>query len=239
MDEIVNIDTLIPDPQNIRKHNNKNLRTIQRSINQVGMGRSVVIDEDGVILCGNGTVEAAKKEGLINVRVIETDGTEIIAVKRTNLTLDEKQIMAITDNLSSDQSSFDKEKLHFVEESAPKLFETAFYEDTDKYTYKREKKELSEFSKSHPPKPLTVPEINSDFFNNIFNTDDEESKIEIKQGQIWYGIVNGATIEVNLTELDGDANYVKRIISFLNKVLPNGNMVDISVNNGESEGENE
>ena len=43
-----------------------------------------------VYLAGNGTIEGAKAAGLENVRIIESDGKEIIAIKRTGLTEDQK-----------------------------------------------------------------------------------------------------------------------------------------------------
>jgi DNA modification methylase len=76
----------------------------------------VVIDEDNRILAGNGTVDAAKRAGISKVRVIETDGDEIIAVKRTGLTEDQKIGLALADNRTSDLSEWDKEMLHQLSE---------------------------------------------------------------------------------------------------------------------------
>jgi 16S rRNA G966 N2-methylase RsmD len=76
----------------------------------------VVIDEDNRILAGNGTVDAAKRAGISKVRVIETEGDEIIAVKRTGLTEDQKIGLALADNRTSDLSEWDKEMLHQLSE---------------------------------------------------------------------------------------------------------------------------
>jgi DNA modification methylase len=76
----------------------------------------VVIDEDNRILAGNGTVDAAKRAGISKVRVIETDGDEIIAVKRSGLTEDQKIGLALADNRTSDLSEWDKEMLHQLSE---------------------------------------------------------------------------------------------------------------------------
>src|SRR5262245_58561891 len=56
---ITHIAALVPDPHNRRQHNPRNVAMIVDSIQQTGAGRSIVIDEDGVILCGNATVDAA------------------------------------------------------------------------------------------------------------------------------------------------------------------------------------
>jgi DNA modification methylase len=76
----------------------------------------VVIDEDNRILAGNGTVDAAKRAGISKVRVIETEGDEIIAVKRTGLTEDQKIGLALADNRTSDLSEWDKEMLYQLSE---------------------------------------------------------------------------------------------------------------------------
>src|SRR5262245_14839274 len=55
------VDDLTPDANNARIHNDKNIDMITRSIGEVGMARSVVIDEAGRVLAGNGTLKAAKK----------------------------------------------------------------------------------------------------------------------------------------------------------------------------------
>ncbi len=51
--------TLTPDPRNARSHSERNLEPIALSLLEVGAARSVIIDEDGVLLAGNATVSAA------------------------------------------------------------------------------------------------------------------------------------------------------------------------------------
>ena len=53
---------------------------------RVGAARSIVIDEDGVVLSGNATIEAAAQAGIDRVKVVEADGNEIVAVQRKGLT---------------------------------------------------------------------------------------------------------------------------------------------------------
>jgi len=45
---------LTHDPKNARKHGKRNLDTIAKSLEECGAARSIVIDENGVILAGNG-----------------------------------------------------------------------------------------------------------------------------------------------------------------------------------------
>ena len=55
-------------------------------LQEVGAARSIVIDEKGVVLAGNATIKAAGQAGLARVKVVDADGSEIIAVRRRNLT---------------------------------------------------------------------------------------------------------------------------------------------------------
>jgi DNA modification methylase len=111
MDEINHIGQLKPDPKNARKHNQRNIGQIVSSLQEVGAARSIVIDEDNIILAGNGVIEAAGIAGIENVRVIEADGNEIIAVKRTGLTPEQKTRLALWDNRASELAEWDVDQL--------------------------------------------------------------------------------------------------------------------------------
>lgn len=100
------------DPCNYRVHGDKNKRLIRKSLEECGAGRSILLDKDDVIIAGNGVYEQAQGLGL-KVRVIESDGTELIAIKRKDLsTSDEKRkLLAFADNYTSDTSEFDIEAI--------------------------------------------------------------------------------------------------------------------------------
>jgi hypothetical protein len=101
------IKDLKQDHRNYRKHNERNLDLIKKSINEVGLGRSIVIDSENEIVCGNGLVSQLDKN--IPVKVIETDGSELVVVKRTDLKTDDekRKKLAVMDNSTSDSSEFD------------------------------------------------------------------------------------------------------------------------------------
>ena len=80
--DIDHIKDLKPDGRNARRHNPRNIGMIETALNEVGAARSIVIDEGGNILAGNGTVEAAAQAGITRVKVVEADGNEIVAVRR-------------------------------------------------------------------------------------------------------------------------------------------------------------
>ena len=108
------INALKPDHKNARKRTDCSASLIQESLERYGAARSIVIDEDGRVLAGNGTIEGAKAAGLENVRVIESDGKEIIAIRRTGLTEDQKVGLALADNRTSDLSDWDASMLHHL-----------------------------------------------------------------------------------------------------------------------------
>jgi DNA modification methylase len=108
---MTSIKDLKSDHKNARKRTDRSAKLIAESLQRYGAARSIVIDEDNRILAGNGTIEGAKAAGIKNIRVIETDGTEIIAVKRTGLSEDEKIGLALADNRTSDLSDWDKDML--------------------------------------------------------------------------------------------------------------------------------
>jgi site-specific DNA-methyltransferase (adenine-specific) len=113
---MTSIKDLKSDHKNARKRTDRSAKLIAESLQRYGAARSIVIDEDNRILAGNGTIEGAKAAGIKNIRVIETDGTEIIAVKRTGLTEDEKIGLALADNRTSDLSDWDKDMLQQLSE---------------------------------------------------------------------------------------------------------------------------
>ena len=49
------------DKRNYRKHNDKNKSLIRKSLEECGAGRSIVIDNNGEIIAGNGIYEQAQK----------------------------------------------------------------------------------------------------------------------------------------------------------------------------------
>ncbi len=105
--EINHLGDLIPDPVNARRHNPRNVGMIEDSLHEVGFSRSLVIDEDGVILAGNATAEAAGNAGIEKVQVVEADGNTIIAVRRTGLTDEQKRRLALFDNQTAALADWD------------------------------------------------------------------------------------------------------------------------------------
>ena len=107
---IEDISDLTPDPQNANEGTERGLRMLDDSLREDGAGRSILVDRDGVTIAGAKTLERAADIGL-PVRVIQTDGTELVVVQRTDLDLDgegDEQVrarrMAYRDNRVSEVS---------------------------------------------------------------------------------------------------------------------------------------
>ena len=109
---MTSIKDLKSDHKNARRRTDRSAELIKESLQRYGAARSIVIDEDNRILAGNGTIEGAKEAGINRIRVIETDGDEVIAVRRTGLTEEQKIGLALADNRTSDLSEWDQEMLN-------------------------------------------------------------------------------------------------------------------------------
>jgi len=96
------------DPKNFRIHNDRNKGIIRKSLEECGAGRSVLMDKENYLIAGNGVYEEAQALG-IPVRVVETDGKELVVIKRIDLALedDRRKLLALADNHASDTSEFD------------------------------------------------------------------------------------------------------------------------------------
>lgn len=112
--DITHIKDLKPDQRNARKHNPRNIGMIEDALHEVGAARSIVIDEEGNILAGNGTVEAAAQAGIERVKVVEADGEEIVAVRRRGLTAQQKRRLALFDNRTAETAGWDSGELEKI-----------------------------------------------------------------------------------------------------------------------------
>ena len=74
--------------KNVRKHNEKQINEFCRSLEKFGQIRPVVIDENNVVYCGNGLVEAA--------RALRWKQVEVL--KKTGMSEADKKKLMIADN---------------------------------------------------------------------------------------------------------------------------------------------
>lgn len=116
---MANISDLRFDDKNFNQHTEYGMSLLEKSLRENGAGRSILIDKDNNIIAGNGIVEAAGNIGLEDLQIVETDGTKIVAVKRTDIALDSKEgrEMALADNATAAEDlSWDKGNIEEVSE---------------------------------------------------------------------------------------------------------------------------
>lgn len=116
---MTNISELKFDDKNFNKHTEYGMSLLEKSLRQNGAGRSILIDKDNNIIAGNGIIEAAGNIGLEDLQIVETDGTKIVAVKRTDIALDseEGRTMALADNATASADlEWDAENIEEVSE---------------------------------------------------------------------------------------------------------------------------
>jgi DNA modification methylase len=99
--EYVSVAQLKPNPRNARRHSKKQIHQIAASIREFGFNSPLIVDENGVVLIGNGRYLAALQLGLKMVPVI----------RLVDLTEEQKKAYAITDNRIGLNSSWDDEVL--------------------------------------------------------------------------------------------------------------------------------
>lgn len=109
MGNLDHIGALVPDTNNARRHNPRNIGMIERSLETDGFGRAILLDSAGNIIAGNGVTEAAGNVGLENLLVVDSDGTKVIAVRRTDVEPGSERAvrLAIADNRTNELSEFD------------------------------------------------------------------------------------------------------------------------------------
>ena len=90
------IDELMNDPANVRKHGQRNIETIKASLARFGQQKPIVVDANGVVVAGNGTLAAAKELGWKDLHVV-----------RTGLAGSDRTAYAIADNRTAELAEWD------------------------------------------------------------------------------------------------------------------------------------
>ena len=101
MADIRKVSDLQPDKRNANKGTERGLKALDHSLRQYGAGRSLLVDKHGRIIAGNKTAQAAADIGLDDVILVQTDGTKLVAVQRTDLDLEQDKAareLAYADN---------------------------------------------------------------------------------------------------------------------------------------------
>lgn len=148
------------DDKNFNKGTKRGGIMMRHSIETLGLGRSILLDKDNNIIAGNKTQETARELGFEDVIVVETDGSQVVAVKRTDLSLNSEKgrEMALADNKTAQENidldyvkmkeELDKEVLEVynvkeplkskTEELSKLKYNSCYYEPKEKPTLKLE-----------------------------------------------------------------------------------------------------
>jgi ParB-like chromosome segregation protein Spo0J len=94
------VDSLHHDPSNVRKHDERNVKAIAASLQRFGQQKPIVVDGEGIVRAGNGTLEAAKSLGWADIEAVRTDLESAEAVA-----------YAIADNRTAELAEWDEEGL--------------------------------------------------------------------------------------------------------------------------------
>jgi ParB-like chromosome segregation protein Spo0J len=124
MNEIqtVPIDSVSPDPANVRKHSEKDLAATMGSLRRFGQQHPLVIDSKGVVRAGSGRLEAARRLGWKTIDVVETELSET-----------ELAAFSIADNRTAELSGWDVDALSrtlaAIKDEDPYLFQSTGFDD--------------------------------------------------------------------------------------------------------------
>ena len=91
MSKKIKLSSITPDDKNNNKHTAYGMDLLEKSVNKVGIIESITVSNDDKIISGNARHEIFGKNFTKEALVIETDGTQPIIIKRTDIESDTKQ----------------------------------------------------------------------------------------------------------------------------------------------------
>ncbi len=92
---------MVSDPNNARKHDDKNIEAIKGSLKQFGQRKPIVV-QGNIVIAGNGTLEAARQ--------LEWDEIDIVQVPE-DWTKDQAKAFALADNRTAELATWNNEVL--------------------------------------------------------------------------------------------------------------------------------
>lgn len=176
------------DERNANRGTPRGKKLIKSSLKKHGAGRSILLDKHSVVIAGNKTYAEAKQQGK-KIKIVDTDGDTLIAVRRTDLDLKDKkaQELAISDNRTSEVDlSWDPDVLANTEVNLGEIgFEPI---EVDNITNAgRGHKRTDKIDKLPPPKMLWIllgiPFDRFDLIQEPLAAIEAESEISVQQSR--------------------------------------------------------
>lgn len=98
----IKVSSLQFDPDNARKHNDKNIDSIANSLKRFGQRKPLVVTGAGIVIAGNGTLAAAKKLGWSEI---------VVAYVPVDWSFEQARAYALVDNRTAELAEWDNDKL--------------------------------------------------------------------------------------------------------------------------------
>ena len=114
---LVPLESLTLDPENARRHPASNIEAIAASLQAFGQRKPLVVlmAADGMVVAGNGTLEAARSLGW----------THVAAVDSSDLSSDQARAYGLADNQTTDLSEWEATKLRDTLAKLPPILKAA------------------------------------------------------------------------------------------------------------------
>lgn len=173
-EQVVDIDSLRQDTHNFNRGTEEGQQLMERSFKELGAGRSILLDREGNIIAGNKSQEAARKAGIKRVRIVETTGDELVAVKRTDIDIDsaEGRRMALLDNLTTQVNlAWDPSEIQTV---------SSEIDGFDPSDYGFDPSQLEVAGMGDETTPAKQTEVKEDDFDP-----DAHYETKVKAGEVW------------------------------------------------------
>lgn len=145
--EEIKIQDLIQDSRNFNVGTEKGQVLLNRSFENFGAARSVLIDRNNRIIAGNKSAKTAEAHGIDDVIVVDSEGDELIAVRRVDIDLDSREgrELALADNMTSKANmNLDYNEIRRCMEEVQMDVEVWGIKDIDKYIERQTAKEARE-----------------------------------------------------------------------------------------------
>jgi len=100
------IKDLQKDKRNANQGTERGGELLNKSFQQHGAGRSILVDKNGQIIAGNHAYDSALEAGIEDVIIVPSDGKKLVVVQRTDIDLDSNagRALALADNITAKEN---------------------------------------------------------------------------------------------------------------------------------------